>query len=90
MYPPDVSLPIRSYLQATYKTLFKIPLTTHNLKRVLEKTPPDVEGFYAVPYVLKLLGDSEEGIQLLKRFKLVTFAGSPCPDELGDKREILY
>jgi thioester reductase-like protein len=45
----------------------------------------DFEVFYGVPYALKLLAETEEGIQALAKFKLVLFSGSPCPDSLGDK-----
>lgn len=40
--------------------------------------------FYAVPFVLKLLSESERGLEALRRFELVTFAGSACPSEIGD------
>lgn len=37
-----------------------------------------------VPYVLKLLAESDEGIEALKRCSIVSSSGSRCPDELGD------
>lgn len=43
------------------------------------------EVFYSVPYTLKLLAEVEEGIDALRRCKLVFFSGSPCPDSLGDR-----
>lgn len=45
----------------------------------------DFEIFYAVPYVLKLLADDEEGIDLLSRMKIVMFGGSSCPKSIGDE-----
>lgn len=35
--------------------------------------------------MLKLLGESEAGIRLLQSFKIVTYGGAACPDELGDR-----
>jgi acyl-CoA synthetase (AMP-forming)/AMP-acid ligase II len=61
-----------------------IPLTTANILSAL-KAAPEVQGFYVVPYVLKLLAESEEGVRLLKGFRLVTYGGAACPDELGDR-----
>ena len=43
------------------------------------------EIFYGVPYVLKLLAESQEGIELLAACKIVMFGGSACPDSLGDR-----
>lgn len=45
----------------------------------------DFDIFYGVPYALKLLAETDEGIEALTRFKVVMFGGSPCPDSLGDK-----
>jgi hypothetical protein len=33
---------------------------------------------------LKLLAESDEGIELLKQLKIVMYGGSACPDTLGD------
>jgi len=40
---------------------------------------------WGVPYVLKLLAETEEGIDCLKRSKVVSSSGSVTPDELGDR-----
>ena len=37
-----------------------------------------------MPYVLKLLAEKREGIEVLKKCKVVSTSGSRCPDELGD------
>jgi hypothetical protein len=42
------------------------------------------EVVYTVPYVLKLLTESKEGLNVLKQCKMVSSAGSRCPDELGN------
>jgi acyl-CoA synthetase (AMP-forming)/AMP-acid ligase II len=59
-----------------------LPLTKNYLIQILESH--EFELFSAVPYALKVLSESTKGIELLKRLKLVTFGGSPCPDTLGD------
>lgn len=44
----------------------------------------DFEIFYGVPYALKLLAESKEGIAALANLKAVMFGGSSCPDSLGN------
>jgi hypothetical protein len=38
-----------------------------------------------VPYALKLLSETEEGLQLLSRLEIVMFGGSACPKPIGDR-----
>lgn len=45
----------------------------------------DFEIFYGVPYALKLLSETQDGLELLQKLKIVMFGGSSCPDALGDK-----
>ncbi|KAH8819123.1 putative NRPS-like enzyme [Xylogone sp. PMI_703] len=59
-----------------------LPLTKDYLVQILEEN--NFELFAAVPYALKILSESNKGVELLKRLRLVTFGGSPCPDRLGD------
>ncbi|KAF1961133.1 acetyl-CoA synthetase-like protein [Byssothecium circinans] len=59
-----------------------LPLTQPYLTSILRKH--DFEIFYGVPYALKLLAETDEGIQLLKDLKIVMYGGSACPDTLGD------
>lgn len=59
-----------------------IPLTSRNLLDIGRKYSFEI--FYGVPYALKLLSESEEGIQMLTKMKVVMFGGSACPDGLGD------
>lgn len=37
-----------------------------------------------MPYALKLLAETEEGVRLLRRLEIVMYGGSACPDDLGD------
>lgn len=60
-----------------------LPLTKQYLLDTMRSH--DFEIFYGVPYALKLLAESDEGIAMLSRFKAVMFGGSACPDSLGDR-----
>ncbi|KAH7370037.1 male sterility protein [Rhexocercosporidium sp. MPI-PUGE-AT-0058] len=60
-----------------------LPLTQQHLLRTLHRY--DFQVFYGVPYALKLLGESEEGIAALAKLEVVMFGGSACPDSLGDR-----
>ncbi|KAI1446874.1 L-aminoadipate-semialdehyde dehydrogenase [Annulohypoxylon stygium] len=60
-----------------------LPMTHDHLVSAMEQFDP--ESFHCVPYSLKVLSESEHGIDLMKRCKLVLFGGSSCPDDLGDK-----
>ncbi|KAK7060800.1 hypothetical protein VNI00_000533 [Paramarasmius palmivorus] len=67
-------------------TLFPphLPLTSANICAVYEASPPTRQCF-AVPYVIKLLGETEEGTRMLASFDVVSFAGAPLPEDLGDR-----
>ena len=78
-----------SFCRALYagKTLYfynpNLPLSARQLTAVFKHLGSELEIFYGVPYALKLLA-TPEGIDLLKKFKMVMFGGSACPDDLGD------
>ncbi|KAI1337040.1 hypothetical protein F5Y15DRAFT_426193 [Xylariaceae sp. FL0016] len=59
-----------------------LPLTTDYLTKILSKHHFEI--FYGVPYALKLLSETEKGIELLRQLQIVMYGGSACPDELGD------
>ncbi|KAI1128311.1 hypothetical protein F5Y10DRAFT_240709 [Nemania abortiva] len=65
-----------------YLANYSLPLTRQNLLKMLEYVKPEL--FHCVPYVVKLLAESDAGIRALAMVKLVLFAGSSCPDDLGD------
>ena len=50
---------------------------------MIEYVKPEV--WHCVPYLLKLLAETEEGIIALTKVNLVLFGGSSCPDDLGDR-----
>ncbi|KAH7395612.1 male sterility protein [Cadophora sp. MPI-SDFR-AT-0126] len=60
-----------------------LPLTQQHLLKILRRY--DFQVFYGVPYALKLLGESKEGIAELAKLDVVMFGGSACPDSLGDR-----
>jgi thioester reductase-like protein len=80
---------LSSFLRALYagKVLYfynpNLPLSARQLTAVFKHFGEELEIFYGVPYALKVLA-TPEGIELLKRFKMVMFGGSACPDDLGD------
>ncbi len=69
------------------KTIFflnpKLPLTGDGLKAAMETARPGT--LCAVPYVLKLLAEQENGIKALCNCEHVLSTGSQCPDDLGDR-----
>ena len=77
-----------SFIQAIYKRkciyLFNghVPQTHDTVTAAIRAASP--ESVWTVPYVLKLLCEKRDGIEALKRCKVVSCRGSRCPDELGD------
>ncbi|KAJ6624936.1 L-aminoadipate-semialdehyde dehydrogenase [Mycena sp. CBHHK59/15] len=67
-------------------TLFPphLPLTSANICAVLAASPPVTQCF-AVPYVIKLLGETPEGVAALASFDIVGYAGAALPDDLGTR-----
>ncbi|KAH8712031.1 male sterility protein [Phaeosphaeriaceae sp. PMI808] len=59
-----------------------LPLTQSFLTTILREH--NFEIFYGVPYALKLLAESDEGIDQLKKLEIVMYGGSACPDTLGN------
>ncbi|CAG1966199.1 unnamed protein product [Fusarium graminearum] len=66
-----------------YLTNYGLPITRESVIAQLKATKPEI--FHCVPYVIKLLAESEEGIGILASMKVVLYAGSGCPDDLGDR-----
>ncbi|KAI1498277.1 hypothetical protein F5X99DRAFT_394174 [Biscogniauxia marginata] len=60
-----------------------LPMTHDHLVSGMEQFGP--ESLHCVPYSIKVLAESEQGMETMKKCKLVLFGGSSCPDELGDK-----
>src|SRR6185312_7196424 len=79
-------------LSTFFRSLFKrrgisvynanLPLTGKNVLETMRATKP--ESFHGVPYVLKLLSETEGGVEELAKCQQVLFGGSSCPDNLGD------
>ena len=58
-----------------------MPQTRGNLVASIRAAQPEM--LYTVPYVLKLLAESD-GVDALRACQVVSTTGSQCPDELGD------
>lgn len=56
-----------------------LPLTSANICKVIRASPTPPVQHFAVPYVLKLLAETEEGTQTLAGFEAVSFAGAAVP-----------
>lgn len=61
---------------------YNVPQTRQSLTTQLQYTKPEI--YVCVPYVLKLLSETDEGIDELAKIKLVLYGGSGCPDDVGD------
>ncbi|KAK7408942.1 hypothetical protein QQX98_008886 [Neonectria punicea] len=59
-----------------------LPLAQEHLLKVMREHKFEI--FYGVPYALKLLAETDEGIALLRELKIVMYGGSTCPDDLGN------
>ncbi|KXT01164.1 hypothetical protein AC578_620 [Pseudocercospora eumusae] len=68
---------------AMYLGNHSLPVTSDNLCAAMSVANP--QQVCAVPYVLQLLAEKDEGVKALAAAKLVLFAGSSCPDSLGDR-----
>ncbi|EME79628.1 uncharacterized protein MYCFIDRAFT_156894 [Pseudocercospora fijiensis CIRAD86] len=68
---------------AMYLGNHSLPVTSDNLCAAISVAKP--QQVCAVPYVLQLLAEKDEGVKVLAAAKLVLFAGSSCPDSLGDR-----
>lgn len=62
----------------------KLPLTSQHLLATLTEHQ-DIKILYAVPYALKLLSETEDGVKLLSNLDIVMFGGSACPKPIGDR-----
>ncbi|KAK4150503.1 male sterility protein [Chaetomidium leptoderma] len=60
-----------------------LPLTHDYLSSIMRTHKFEI--FYGVPYALKLLAESDEGIDMLRSLKIVMYGGSACPDDLGNR-----
>lgn len=61
-----------------------LPLTSQHLKTTLREHP-DIQILYGVPYAMKLLADSYEGIESCKKLEVLFCGGGACPKPIGDK-----
>ncbi|CZR55073.1 related to nonribosomal peptide synthetase MxcG (component of the myxochelin iron transport regul [Phialocephala subalpina] len=77
-----------TYTQHIYikKTLYlmngHVPQTHDTVTAAIKAANPGI--IWTVPYVLKLLAEKQDGIDVLKKCEIVSSSGSRCPDDLGD------
>ena len=69
---------------ALYMYPSTLPITSDNLLQAFKATPSLPTSFLSVPYILEMLGETEEGLQVLADFELVSTGGSPLPQATGD------
>ncbi|KAK7420927.1 hypothetical protein QQX98_002491 [Neonectria punicea] len=66
-----------------------VPITGNNLisaiKFARQQSPAEVRYFSSVPYVLRMLADEEEGINVLQTMDLVGVGGAALPPAVGDR-----
>jgi hypothetical protein len=60
-------------------------MTADNILSLLLNPDCDAEMVSAVPLVIKFLAERDEGIQILRKMKVVMFGGSALSAETGDK-----
>ena len=60
-----------------------LPVTGDYIVKVLKHIRPD--NLHVVPYSLKLLAETQSGIDAMKACTKVVFSGSGCPDALGNR-----
>lgn len=66
-----------------YLCNYALPVTQQSVMDMINVIKPEV--YHCVPYVVKLLAETEEGIKSLAKVKMILFGGSSCPDDLGDR-----
>lgn len=62
---------------------YAFPLTRQRLMDMVDTVKPEL--FHVVPYMVKLIAESNLGVRCLANVKVVLFGGSACPDDLGDR-----
>ncbi|CZR47386.1 uncharacterized protein FPRO_08760 [Fusarium proliferatum ET1] len=69
--------------QKTIQLYSRLPITTSCLLQVTHNRTFGL--FSAVPFTIKLLAESEEGMRFLRGFNVITTGGSPMPEDLGNE-----
>jgi acyl-coenzyme A synthetase/AMP-(fatty) acid ligase len=78
-----------SFIQAIYSRFVaycfdsNVPQTHETLTTAMKAIAP--EAVVTVPYALKLLTEKDDGVEVLRKAKMVSCAGSRIPDEIGDR-----
>lgn len=86
--PFSHALSMNSYMQAIHsrKTIYAMtgytPQTHNTVTAAIKAAKPEI--IWTVPYVIKLLAEKPDGIDVMKNCRFVSSGGSKLPDELGD------
>lgn len=64
-----------------------VPFSIANVISFYNDIPEPPRQLYTVPYILELLSETEEGVEILKTFDAVWYGGAPLSQEVGDKLE---
>jgi acyl-CoA synthetase (AMP-forming)/AMP-acid ligase II len=75
----------RSSLSFLSSSFLTSSLLCSNVMNILDQPQVQVDALFGVPYIYKMLEESQEGLDMLKKFKLCLFGGSAMPTELGDR-----
>lgn len=70
-----------------------VPITSRNIllsiacaeKAEREQHTPSVSYFASVPYILQMLAEEDDGLNMLKRMQLVSVGGAALPQNVGDR-----
>lgn len=59
-----------------------VPMTAEKMISAIKDVKPEI--LHCVPYILKIIAEVPDGIELMRGCKYVTSGGARVPDELGD------
>ncbi|CCX33974.1 hypothetical protein FPQ18DRAFT_124893 [Pyronema domesticum] len=60
-----------------------LPVTGQNLLQFLKAQQPEV--MFTVPYLIKLLSETDGAVDEMRKMREVVYGGAPCPESLGDQ-----
>lgn len=80
----DLARALAAVEPISFFPLHKAPVTADTVLKAV-RTSGDLKWFFSVPYILEMLADREEGMEMLKRMEIVSTGGAPLGDEIGKK-----
>jgi acyl-coenzyme A synthetase/AMP-(fatty) acid ligase len=61
----------------------RLSVTSTSMISMMKVVKPEI--IFTVPYILKILAESQRGIESMQKCKIVSSSGSQIPDDLGDR-----